>query len=155
MADFGGADLDAFRAEAREWLAANFPKSLAHQPAAMIPGAEAQTKDHKLWKERMAEKGWGTPTWPTKYGGGPHPAAGPRAAAGDGPHRRLQSDDGHGPFHVRPDALGIRHRGPETAPHPAHREGRDPLVPGLLRTRCGLRPRQPADQVRRQGRPLA
>ncbi len=25
MADFGGSDLDAFRAEARDWLEANFP----------------------------------------------------------------------------------------------------------------------------------
>jgi alkylation response protein AidB-like acyl-CoA dehydrogenase len=70
MADFGGADLDAFRAEAREWLEANFPKSLADQPAVMIPGAEAQSEDHKVWKQRMADKGWGTPTWPTQYGGG-------------------------------------------------------------------------------------
>ena len=70
MADFGGSDLDAFRAEARAWLDANFPKSLANQPMAMIPGAETQTEDHKAWKQAMAEKGWGTPTWPTQYGGG-------------------------------------------------------------------------------------
>src|ERR1044071_5001516 len=68
MADFGGSELDAFRAEAREWLEANFPKSLANAPIAMIPGQESNAEDHKLWKERMAEKGWGTPTWPKKYG---------------------------------------------------------------------------------------
>jgi hypothetical protein len=28
MADFGGSDLDAFRTEARDWIEANFPKSL-------------------------------------------------------------------------------------------------------------------------------
>jgi alkylation response protein AidB-like acyl-CoA dehydrogenase len=70
MADFGGSDLDAFRAEAREWLEANFPKSLANQQAAMIPGGEALSADGKLWKQRMADKGWGAPTWPTEYGGG-------------------------------------------------------------------------------------
>jgi alkylation response protein AidB-like acyl-CoA dehydrogenase len=70
MADFGGSDLDAFRAEAREWLDANFPKSLAHQQTAMIPGAEGLSADGKLWKQRMADKGWGAPTWPTEYGGG-------------------------------------------------------------------------------------
>ncbi len=70
MADFGGSDLDAFRAEAREWLEANFPKSLAHQPAQMIPAAEGLSADGKLWKQRMADKGWGAPTWPTEYGGG-------------------------------------------------------------------------------------
>ena len=35
MADFGGSELDGFRAEAREWLEANFPKSLAFQQGAM------------------------------------------------------------------------------------------------------------------------
>jgi len=70
MADFGGSDLDAFRAEAREWLEANFPKSLAHKATAMIPGDEALSADGKLWKQRMADKGWGAPTWPTEYGGG-------------------------------------------------------------------------------------
>jgi alkylation response protein AidB-like acyl-CoA dehydrogenase len=70
MADFGGAELDAFRAEAREWLEANFPKSLAFSELAMIPGGEKPTGDALVWKQRMAEKGWGTPTWPTQYGGG-------------------------------------------------------------------------------------
>jgi alkylation response protein AidB-like acyl-CoA dehydrogenase len=70
MADFGGSELDAFRAEAREWLEANFPKSLANQQTAMIPGDEHLTADGKLWKQRMADKGWGAPTWPTEYGGG-------------------------------------------------------------------------------------
>ena len=28
MADFGGTELDAFRAETRAWLEANYPKSL-------------------------------------------------------------------------------------------------------------------------------
>ena len=70
MADFGGSDLDAFRAEAREWLEANFPKSLANQQTAMIPGAEGLSADGKLWKQRMADRGWGAPIWPTEYGGG-------------------------------------------------------------------------------------
>src|SRR3546814_9633718 len=73
MADFGGSDLDAFRSEARAWLDANFPKSLAADPNApvtMIPGGEKPTGDALLWNQRMADKGWGTPTWPTTYGGG-------------------------------------------------------------------------------------
>jgi alkylation response protein AidB-like acyl-CoA dehydrogenase len=70
MADFGGSDLDAFRAEARDWLEANFPKSLANQATAMIPGGEALSADGKLWKQRMADRGWGAPTWPREYGGG-------------------------------------------------------------------------------------
>jgi alkylation response protein AidB-like acyl-CoA dehydrogenase len=70
MADFGATELDAFRAEARDWLEANFPKSLRNADIAMIPGGEKPTGDALVWKQRMAEKGWGTPTWPTQYGGG-------------------------------------------------------------------------------------
>jgi alkylation response protein AidB-like acyl-CoA dehydrogenase len=67
MPDFGGAELDAFRAEAREWLEANFPRSLR----GAAPDADADaTGDAALWKQRMGERGWGTPTWPTAYGGG-------------------------------------------------------------------------------------
>jgi alkylation response protein AidB-like acyl-CoA dehydrogenase len=73
MADFGGAELDSFRAQAREWLEANFPKSLAHdteaQTRAMAGGSEL-TGDLAVWRERMGEKGWGVPTWPAQYGGG-------------------------------------------------------------------------------------
>ncbi|HEX3701003.1 MAG TPA: acyl-CoA dehydrogenase family protein, partial [Phenylobacterium sp.] len=70
MADFGGAELDTFRAEARDWLEANFPKSLAAAEIQMIPGGEKPSGDALVWKQRMADKGWGAPTWPTQYGGG-------------------------------------------------------------------------------------
>ena len=74
MADFGGAaELEAFRAEAREWLEANFPKSLTEDPNApvvIIPGAASDNPDAKTWLKRMGEKGWGAPTWPKQYGGG-------------------------------------------------------------------------------------
>jgi len=73
MADFGGSELDAFRAEAREWLEANFPKSLAGDVAganAFLMGGEKPQGDWAVWKSRMAEKGWGAPTWPAAYGGG-------------------------------------------------------------------------------------
>lgn len=66
MADFGGADLDAFRSEARQWLAANFPKSLAHDREAAdfaLTGAGQPSGDLALWKQRMGEEGWGAPTW--------------------------------------------------------------------------------------------
>ncbi|MBP7814656.1 MAG: acyl-CoA dehydrogenase family protein [Phenylobacterium sp.] len=71
MADFGGADLDAFRAQAKTWLAENFPPSLKSRSD--IAAAEAPVPvegDYKLWKERMGAKGWGVPTWPAEYGGG-------------------------------------------------------------------------------------
>ena len=73
MADFGGADLDAFRAEAKDWLEANFPASLRKNPDAIVAveqGAAKAEGDVALWKARMGAKGWGVPTWPTAYGGG-------------------------------------------------------------------------------------
>src|SRR5258708_7790493 len=73
MADFGGAELDAFRAEAREWLEANFPASLRRDASAVAESeatGETPTGDVALWKRRMGERGWGTPTWPKAYGGG-------------------------------------------------------------------------------------
>ncbi len=75
MAD-GAADaaLEAFRAEARDWLAANFPKSLKGAGAGGgEPLDESVTKpqgEAAKWKAAMAEKGWGVPTWPKEYGGG-------------------------------------------------------------------------------------
>ncbi|MBW8815469.1 MAG: acyl-CoA dehydrogenase family protein [Caulobacterales bacterium] len=73
MADFGGAELDAFRAEARDWLEANFPASLRADPEAAtraMTGGFKPTGDALTWKQRMAEKGWGCPTWPKQYGAG-------------------------------------------------------------------------------------
>ena len=71
MADFGG-DLDAFRAEARSWLEANFPASLRRGGAAGADpeASDKPSEDQELWRRRISEKGWGTPTWPTEYGGG-------------------------------------------------------------------------------------
>ena len=71
MADFGG-EIEAFRGEARSWLEENYPQSLrresdATQEAIMMGGLNPTGE---LWKERMAAKGWGAPTWPSQYGGG-------------------------------------------------------------------------------------
>jgi alkylation response protein AidB-like acyl-CoA dehydrogenase len=71
MADFGG-DAETFRAEARSWLAENFPARLKSDPAAQLAAMQAQPEspEAKLWRERMGAKGWGVPTWPAEYGGG-------------------------------------------------------------------------------------
>ncbi|HEY1447049.1 MAG TPA: acyl-CoA dehydrogenase family protein [Caulobacteraceae bacterium] len=69
----GEEHLDSFRTEARAWLKENFPKSLTIDPDApveVIPGVEKATDDTRAWKQRMAAKGWGAPTWPQAYGGG-------------------------------------------------------------------------------------
>ncbi len=64
MADFGG-DVEAFRADARTWLEANFPPALKTGAGARRDGADA-----RRWRELVADKGWGAPTWPKAYGGG-------------------------------------------------------------------------------------
>ncbi|HYM34165.1 MAG TPA: acyl-CoA dehydrogenase family protein [Steroidobacteraceae bacterium] len=68
-------DLQKFRAETRTWLEANCPASMR------TPMNEAETPwggrnfkpanpDVKVWMDRMAARGWTTPTWPKEYGGG-------------------------------------------------------------------------------------
>jgi alkylation response protein AidB-like acyl-CoA dehydrogenase len=71
MADFGATDLTAFRTEARDWLAGNFPGSLAGRgDLAAAEGPADLDADGRLWKERMASRGWGVPAWPRELGGG-------------------------------------------------------------------------------------
>ncbi len=78
MADFGGGDLEAFRAETRAWLEANYPAALRNpnakvDPEAMWGGrpfANNQTDPQIAWMRKVAEKGWTAPSWPKAYGGG-------------------------------------------------------------------------------------
>jgi alkylation response protein AidB-like acyl-CoA dehydrogenase len=64
-------DLETFRTEARDWLAENFPKSLAgRSDLATAEGPVTLDVDGKLWKTRMGDRGWGVPTWPRELGGG-------------------------------------------------------------------------------------
>ncbi|MDP3745594.1 MAG: acyl-CoA dehydrogenase family protein [Phenylobacterium sp.] len=83
MADFGGDDTQAFRAEARTWLEANFPAELKADPAAQLAAAQGgkETPAAKQWREAMGSRGWGTPTWPAQYGGGGLSRAEARALA--------------------------------------------------------------------------
>ncbi len=66
------SQLAGFRAEAREWLERNFPKSLAGRGDEYfdIGPRYPEGEDWAAWRRAMADKGWGTPTWPTEYGGG-------------------------------------------------------------------------------------
>ncbi|HEX2815289.1 MAG TPA: acyl-CoA dehydrogenase family protein [Phenylobacterium sp.] len=71
MADFGGADLEGFRTEAREWIAANFPAALKGRGNTMMREERAEPDaDQEAWRIAMGDKGWGVPTWPAAYGGG-------------------------------------------------------------------------------------
>ncbi|HEX7199851.1 MAG TPA: acyl-CoA dehydrogenase family protein, partial [Dongiaceae bacterium] len=64
--------LDAFRGEARAWIKQNFPESLKSRLEEYFQSMPRYPDgpDWKLWKDRVAEKGWGTPGWPKAYGGG-------------------------------------------------------------------------------------
>ena len=70
MTDFGG-DAEAFRAEAREWIEANYPASLRGKANPMMREERVKpSADQEAWRKAMGEKGWGVPTWPKEYGGG-------------------------------------------------------------------------------------
>ncbi len=66
------SDLANFREETRAWLAENCPPG-ARGPGPVSNGSTKITikdADTLLWLERMVEKGWTVPNWPTAYGGG-------------------------------------------------------------------------------------
>ena len=77
MADFGGNDVETFRAEVRGWLEANYPAQLRQSNIAGDPEAQwggrafvGSADPQIVWMRRMAARGWTAPTWPTEYGGG-------------------------------------------------------------------------------------
>ena len=77
MADFGGGELDAFRAQAHDWLKANYPAELRDAQARTDPEAiwggrafAGSDDPQMVWTRRMAERGWTAPSWPKAYGGG-------------------------------------------------------------------------------------
>lgn len=69
------SELQAFRAETRAWLEENCPPSMRTPTPEdeIVWGGRRErfaNPDSKLWLERMAERGWTAPRWPTAYGGG-------------------------------------------------------------------------------------
>lgn len=64
------SESNEFRVSVREWLNANFPSSLSGRSYdALIEQDPGLADDLEHWRERLAVKGWGAPTWPTEYGG--------------------------------------------------------------------------------------
>ncbi|HAO36319.1 MULTISPECIES: acyl-CoA dehydrogenase family protein [unclassified Hyphomonas] len=75
MAYDESVDLEQFRAETREWLEENCPPSMRTpmKDDEIVWGGKREkfkNPEAKLWLERMGEKGWTSPEWPAKYGGG-------------------------------------------------------------------------------------
>jgi alkylation response protein AidB-like acyl-CoA dehydrogenase len=70
------ADLENFRAETRAWLEANCPpemrKPMASDSDTFWGGRNAKfsSEAQRVWFERMRDKGWTVPHWPSEYGGG-------------------------------------------------------------------------------------
>jgi acyl-CoA dehydrogenase len=70
------ADLDTFRREARAWLEANCPPDMRtpmnSEEDTFWGGRNAKfsSEPQRIWFERMRDKGWTVPHWPTEYGGG-------------------------------------------------------------------------------------
>lgn len=69
-------DLETFRLETRAWLEANCPEEMRlpeKSDADRCWGGRNFTfasDAQRVWLERMAERGWTVPTWPSDYGGG-------------------------------------------------------------------------------------
>ncbi len=69
-------ELEAFRAEIRDWVEKNYPRSLGSgldtEDDSIWGGRKAiyGNPDAKLWLARMASRGFTAPTWPREYGGG-------------------------------------------------------------------------------------
>ena len=62
--------LNEFETTTREWVKENFPVSLAGSTMGLEGEAsESKKADFEIWRQRLAEKGWGAPTWPVEYGG--------------------------------------------------------------------------------------
>ena len=69
-------DLESFRVEIRNWLERNCPaemrQPLRDEHDAVWGGRHPTFKNdaQRVWLERMVEKGWTAPEWPSQYGGG-------------------------------------------------------------------------------------
>lgn len=64
-------DPATFRAEVTQWLENNFPSALKGSGLSMMryEGDTPLSGDSLAWRKALAAKGYGTPTWPTEYGG--------------------------------------------------------------------------------------
>ncbi len=69
--------LDAFREEVRAWIAENLPASVKEKIDEFyaLQPRYPEGPDWQLWKDRVRDKGWGTPGWPKEYGGGGLPTS--------------------------------------------------------------------------------
>ncbi len=66
------SQIEGFREDTRIWLEKNCPSGA--KGVGQVPTGSTKIKiddsDVTLWLDRMIEKGWTVPTWPSEYGGG-------------------------------------------------------------------------------------
>ena len=63
----------SFREEVRDWLEDNCPPTMRDGKGGSTGGGRRATYPNpelKVWLDRMAERGWTAPMWPSEYGGG-------------------------------------------------------------------------------------
>lgn len=64
---------EQFQEEVRQWVADSLPDALKGEDIGMYGPASRSPEvldAFEQWRQRLAEKGWGVPTWPREYGGG-------------------------------------------------------------------------------------
>ncbi len=61
--DYNSMGDEAFRAEVRAWIEANYPAELR------FPTHRLHRRDTKAWYDLLAAKGWLAPNWPQEHGG--------------------------------------------------------------------------------------
>lgn len=70
------ADLDKFRSDTRAWLEQNCPPEMRTPMTSDEDtfwggrNAKFSSEPQRVWFERMRDKGWTVPHWPSEYGGG-------------------------------------------------------------------------------------
>ncbi len=142
---------NAFRAEVRAFMKDNLPATIRNK---MIEGRRLGKDDLVTWQRILNAKGWAVPHWPKEWGG-----------TGWSPVEiYLYRDEMQQAPAPEPLPFGINMLGPvliafgndgaEEALSAAHRQSRRLVVPGLLRARRRLRPRQLANAGQARRRPL-
>ena len=143
------------------WRRIARPKCASRCATRATPAGAAATRSSRArrrsagWRS-MAERGWTVPDWPKDYGGGGLSPAETKVLQQEmariGARNPLMS---FGISMLGPALLKYGNEEQKKQLSDPDRARRDPLVPGLFRAGRRLRPRQPADQVRGQGRSLA
>jgi acyl-CoA dehydrogenase len=138
MSDPKESGLENFRRETRVWLEANCPPEMRRPMTSDEDtfwggrNTKFSSEPQRIWFERMRDKGWTVPHWPTEYGGGgldPEQTKIVRQEmAALGARQPLVSH-----FDARAGSFEIRHRCAEEGTFAEDRGRTHSLVPGLFR----------------------